>query len=112
MKRIYSKEVERRGDAKRKGTEKRLISNRKATSRYSVRKYGIELSEYTNMVAQQNGCCAVCKQIEERLCVDHCHNTGKVRGLLCRRCNAGIGMLKDDVAILIEAITYLRKYGS
>lgn len=45
-----------------------------------------------------------------RLAVDHCHTTGKIRGLLCNRCNRGIGFLQDDIQILEKAIEYLRSY--
>lgn len=76
------------------------------------RQYGISLSERADMLASQGGRCKICG-IEEglaprkRLAVDHCHETGKVRGLLCDNCNKGIGCLRDDPAILRMAIEYL-----
>lgn len=79
--------------------------------------YGITLIEYEEMCAKQNGRCAICKQVQEhpdrwkspyrRLRVDHDHVTGKVRGLLCHHCNAGIGHLKDDPDVLRAAVRYL-----
>lgn len=71
--------------------------------------YGITLEQYNKMVVSQNGLCAICDKppVDERLVVDHCHNTGKVRGLLCRLCNSGIGKLGDDVERLKRAVAYL-----
>jgi len=64
------------------------------------------------MEQAQGGVCAICGKPEatartKRLCVDHCHETGKVRGLLCSHCNRAIGLLGDSCAILASAITYL-----
>ena len=75
------------------------------------RKYGITLNQYYTMIDNQKGCCAICNQSEtsknKSLAVDHDHKTGKVRGLLCSRCNIGIGNFKDNSDYLINAIGYL-----
>lgn len=74
------------------------------------RKYGLKPGEYDRMLEQQGGGCAICKNPcarERRLSVDHCHSTGRVRGLLCQNCNAAIGMLKEDVALFFRAVEYL-----
>ena len=79
------------------------------------RKYGLKPGEYDHMLEQQGGGCAICKQPcarERRLSVDHCHSTGRVRGLLCQNCNAAIGMFKDDTALLFRAIDYLSGGGA
>lgn len=79
------------------------------------RKYGLAPGEYDRILEQQGGGCAICKQPcarERRLSVDHCHSTGRVRGLLCQNCNAAIGMLKDDAALLFRAIDYLTGGGA
>ena len=71
-------------------------------------KYGIDLSGYKEMLQEQDGVCSICQTYKnEQLCVDHCHQTGIVRGLLCKKCNTVIGMLNDDVDILKNAIQYL-----
>lgn len=70
-------------------------------------KYGITVEEYDALRGAQGGRCALCGADPEVLCVDHCHATGRVRGLLCSPCNTGIGHLRDDVAILRRAIEYL-----
>lgn len=75
--------------------------------------YGVEMEEYLKMYAECSGKCTICKVLEEdmghRMCVDHCHETGKVRGLLCKRCNAGLGQFKDNPELLIKAAEYLKR---
>jgi Autographiviridae endonuclease VII len=72
------------------------------------RLYGISAAEYDALLAKQGGVCAICrKHSKRRLCVDHCHRTGTVRGLLCDRCNLGLGSLKEDQASLVAALAYL-----
>ena len=74
-------------------------------------KYGIDSREYNAMLERQGGCCAICntKPTSKRLAVDHCHTTGAVRGLLCDRCNRGLGYFKDSIASLKAAADYLRR---
>jgi dCMP deaminase len=77
-------------------------------------------AEYNEMFLNQGGVCAICKKPEFRkmrgsdavrkLCVDHDHETGKVRALLCGHCNTAIGMLKENVSTLINAKVYLQKH--
>lgn len=85
---------------------------------WSLKKqYGISIHEYREMLGKQGNVCAICKQEEKsvaptsgkrrRLFVDHCHKTGKIRGILCSNCNAGIGYLKDNPEYLRSAIEYL-----
>ncbi len=73
--------------------------------------YGLSLEEYNNILSSQNEMCAICgkKQGEERfpLHVDHDHQTGKIRGLLCQTCNQGLGLFKDNQELLIKAANYL-----
>ena len=83
-------------------------------------KYGIDREQYEALVEAQGNACAICKKPEKemdgqrgtplRLSVDHDHETGKVRGLLCRQCNIGIGRLKESVEILQNAIDYLKSH--
>jgi hypothetical protein len=78
------------------------------------RVYNIDTDYYNSLLIAQNYKCAICKKKEinakGRLSIDHCHDTGKIRGLLCRSCNLGIGNLKDNISLLAEAIKYLEKY--
>jgi len=80
--------------------------------RYSLKKnYNLTESEYLSILKEQNGVCLICQQNGHlksgRLAVDHCHLTGKIRGLLCTRCNAAIGLLNDNISLLKKAIKYL-----
>lgn len=90
----------------------------KARERHLRRSYGINASEYGALLSRQAGVCAICGQPEQhaggrhgdtqrQLAVDHDHETGMVRGLLCSFCNTAIGALRHDVNLLARAITYL-----
>lgn len=77
------------------------------------RRYGITLEQYDTMLAAQGGHCALCDRTPEQekykhLNVDHCHATGKIRGLLCTPHNHALGQLGDDEAGLLRAIEYIR----
>ena len=75
--------------------------------------YGLSIDEFNDMFAEQNGCCAICGKhqvaLKYRLGIDHNHLTGKARGLLCKKCNMGIGLFDDNIDRLFCAMTYLRK---
>ena len=74
-------------------------------------KKGYNADEVEKFISKQEQRCSICGVIpEKRLCLDHCHKTGKIRGLLCENCNRGIGMFQDDVAALKQAIAYLEKH--
>jgi len=79
-----------------------------------LKDFGITVEEYERMLAAQGGVCAIClrdpKTMKRRLNVDHCHTTGKVRGLLCTLCNKGIGYLREDPFIFFSALGYLQKH--
>ena len=72
--------------------------------------YGMEAEDYEEMFRRQGGVCAICGEppTGKDLAVDHCHTSGDVRGLLCTRCNIGLGYFKDDEERLKKAIAYLR----
>lgn len=76
-------------------------------NRHLMVSYGITLEDYNNLLESQNNCCAICKDGDKKLVVDHCHATGRIRGLLCHHCNVALGMFKDNKAILQEAMEYL-----
>ncbi len=80
------------------------------------KKFGIGLDEYYAMHEAQGGKCKLCGREEmtrqRRLAVDHCHTTGKVRGLLCHHCNTGLGNFNDSVELLHKAVAYLRETGA
>ncbi len=82
--------------------------------------YGIMVEDYDKLFNSQNGLCAICGKKEvwidvrtgtlARLAIDHDHKNGKIRGLLCRKCNAGLGSFKDNADILDKASVYVRKH--
>lgn len=78
-------------------------------------RYGITLKDYNDLLAEQKGACAICgrldsgKSTNKAFCVDHCHTTGKVRGLLCMPCNRSLGQFQDSIDILEKAVYYLKK---
>lgn len=79
-----------------------------------LRKYGVTLEQYNLLRAQQDFRCAVCNMHEtdvgKKMFVDHDHSTGKIRKLLCTRCNVGIGMLQDNPDIMECAAKYIRDH--
>ena len=78
------------------------------------RNYGITLQEHQQMFEEQKGVCAICKGEGDgkwkKLCVDHDHETGNVRQLLCRNCNMMLGQAGDNINLLEEMIKYLKKH--
>ena len=80
----------------------------KANARQIKYRYGITIEERDNIVETQNGLCAICDiDISNKPYIDHCHDTGKVRGMLCMNCNAGLGAFKDSPEIFQKALDYL-----
>jgi hypothetical protein len=77
---------------------------------YRISKYGLPLSVFNNYLQKQNNKCAICERDlmdETGIMIDHCHKSGKVRGILCRNCNFMIGFGNDDINVLKSAINYL-----
>lgn len=75
--------------------------------------YGLSIEEYEAMVESQGGVCAICGNPpgKRRLNVDHDHETGIIRALLCGHCNRGIGYFREDVEVMAKAIEYVRRFG-
>lgn len=86
---------------------------------YLTRMYGITKADYDTMEAEQEGKCAICREFNfamgtyhtGKLMVDHDHDSGKVRGLLCHNCNRGIGLFKDSPEVASAAAQYLQLHG-
>lgn len=73
--------------------------------------YGLKEEEFDKLYAQQTGKCVGCRlEFKDDINVDHNHQTGKIRGLLCSNCNSGLGMFKDDYKLLQKAIEYLKEH--
>jgi hypothetical protein len=73
-----------------------------------ARRYGLSLADYRALEKRQGNACAICRKVTGVLCIDHCHVTGRVRGLLCRRCNSALGFYADDQRLLRAALAYLQ----
>ena len=105
------------GTAYRKRHKERDRKNRRDETRR--RKYGLSEEGYNNILSSQDGKCSICSQTvthgwsknhdKHRACIDHCHETGVVRGILCSMCNKGIGLLGDNVGGLEKALAYLKR---
>jgi len=96
---------------RKQGRRYRIKYPGKRRDSYLLKKYGLTEKRYQKMFESQSGRCAMCHARSERaLSVDHDHQTGKVRGLLCGSCNALLGFAQEDISILKEAIDYLMQY--
>jgi hypothetical protein len=77
--------------------------------------FNLTIEDYNILFENQSGCCAICNrhqtEFKKRLAIDHCHNTNIIRGLLCSSCNTALGLLKDNVNALQNAIEYLNTKG-
>ena len=80
---------------------------------WNIKKYGLSLEDYNNMLDKQNHNCEICSVsfLDNKHFIDHCHTTNKVRGLLCLNCNTGLGHFKDNTERLTQAINYLQENG-
>lgn len=116
MRRYY----QRNAPKKRAANKVWMAENREYRRQYSwelllKNKYHITKEDYNNLFEVQKGCCAICKlhqeNFEKRLYVDHNHETGKVRALLCVNCNMLIGHAQEDIEVLGKAIKYLNEHG-
>ena len=81
---------------------------------YELKKYyNISLNEYEKMISKQNSCCKICNRHQNlfkyEFAVDHNHKTGKIRGLLCQPCNTALGLFKDDIEVINNAMRYLNE---
>lgn len=103
-------------EAKARSERQRVQKKVDPDARYGVvlkNKYGITFEVYKLMLEDQGNACAICRKTtpgmgKRYFSVDHCHKTGRIRGLLCQKCNAGLGMYSDQIEFLEKAILYLR----
>lgn len=96
------------------GLEKRQCRSSVIRGNHLKRKFGITLEQYDAMLLSQGNCCAVCKSPEPggmgSFHVDHCHDTGKIRSLLCIMCNTALGRVKDNPELLEALAAYVRQH--
>ena len=82
--------------------------------RVTLKSWGLTQEQYENLFELQEHRCAICgaeRRSERALAIDHCHDTGRIRGLLCQDCNLGMGQFADDPELLEAAARYLRAGG-
>jgi Recombination endonuclease VII len=109
---------------RKKNPEKAKEQSRKARERHPDKSrkfflkdlYGMTIEQYNLLFEKQQGKCAICErhqsELTKRLHVDHNHNTGKTRGLLCHYCNTALGSFKEDITLLNKAIEYLKNHNA
>lgn len=111
----YEKNKKKKLEVNERWRQRNLEKDKQAKFKYHLKNFfNISIEEYNQMITKQNGVCKLCKlpcPTGRNLAVDHCHKTGKVRGLLCVNCNKGIGLLKDDPYLLRSAASYLENEG-
>lgn len=101
-------------------TQYRKINGRPLQRKHDLwGRFNLTIEQYNELLKQQSGVCAICGKPEtaihgrtktvRHLAVDHCHNTNVIRGLLCNRCNIGIGRFHDSPELLIKAANYVRR---
>ena len=107
----YRTEEYKSKNAERCGTEEYKM---KARWSYIMRNYGLSKEDFESMLEEQQNKCAICgfefhdEGKSTRPHIDHCHDSGDVRGLLCNNCNTGLGQFKDNPSLLQSAIEYLQ----
>ena len=94
----------------RRREERREARRKQEGERRVLKKYGIALGDVSAMKESQAGRCAICYRSDLPLVVDHCHETGAVRELLCGGCNVGLGFFEDDCTRLLRAMTYVKRH--
>ena len=106
-------DVRERKNAQRRAYRKTTAGRAAAKDERLRHRYGLTAAGFVNRLAEQGGVCAICAcppPEGDVLCVDHDHENGAVRALLCRTCNIGIGHLNDDPALVRKAAEYLESY--
>ena len=114
----YYKEYRKKNEEKLKANNKKWREANKEKDVLTMfkarlkRKYDLTIEEYDALLEAQNNCCKVCgthatNNLKGKLYVDHCHTTGKVRGMLCMKCNSALGLLNDDKELIQKLLDYL-----
>ena len=114
--RIYREDKVYSGKYKSCGCVWEHSFNKKKNWDHIEKKYGLSKNDYELLLHSQNGTCAICKSSDSQtslskwLFVDHCHKTGKIRGLLCNKCNSGLGAFDENIDVINNSIEYLLKH--
>ena len=111
---LENREKEKQGQVIYRQKNKELIKKRNRIGRIK-RTYGISIGEYNDIFKKQNKKCLICEiKLPNGFAlnkhIDHDHKTGKVRGILCTKCNTILGMANDNEEILLSAVSYLKSF--
>ena len=109
----YKKYAKKNKEKRRKRNKAWRDKNPDKMKFYRIKtKYGIGVDEYRKLLSEQDNCCCICGVdfSAAKPVVDHCHESGSIRGILCARCNVGIGMFRESIDSLSNAIIYLSRY--
>lgn len=116
----YNKQYNQNPKNKASNKERRKIylsnpeNKEKAKIKAILTKYRLSQEEFKKILGKSGGKCEICYVslygLEYKLNIDHCHKTNKVRGILCRNCNLGIGFFEENKKVLSSAIKYLKNY--
>lgn len=95
---------------RRRGPVRKIRNAEYHSDRYYNEHYGMSQAQVVEWMEKVGNHCQICGEFPEKLHIDHCHKSGKIRDLLCRRCNTTLGLVKEQVWILEELIKYLIKH--
>jgi hypothetical protein len=116
VKESYRKYYQKNKEKKLEYCKEQYLKNKEHRKWAAIkRKYGITKDDFDKLFKAQNESCAICGKkdfTQWTLNIDHCHTTGKVRGILCNNCNTAIGALQEDVTILLNAIKYIHRHNN
>ena len=105
---VYYKKYKDKVDKRKKEWDNK---NKNKRREHLLKKYyQIDKRDFDNILHSQNNKCAICFNILTKPCVDHCHTSSEIRGILCNNCNTALGLFKDNVKNLESAIRYLNRY--
>ena len=87
-----------------------LRGDRRRSLRHKLKKMGASFSDYEERLNGQGGICAICSKVLDRPYIDHDHETGRIRGILCQHCNTALGFVGDDVSVITNMLAYIMAY--
>ena len=111
---IANKSYYKHNEARKIGARTYYRKNLEKVKAYKLKKYGLTIDEFELILIKQNNECCVCnipfKKTSDAK-IDHCHKSGKTRGIICNHCNIALGHTKDNIEILYKLIEYLKENG-
>lgn len=106
----YCKSCQNEKNGKYRATNPEKVKQSRLASykrNYVRRTYGLTPADFDALMAAQGGCCPICRKKLKRPSVDHCHGTGRIRGILCRHCNSSLSVFENDPSAIVRLAAYL-----